>query len=328
MSNKPSQTPGGRGATAKITPVGGDSVAIVPEADTDPSRQEHTDPGLAPPPSAISRRDPSKLLDITVPAPGRSARELPTPLTPPPGPSASRSVSAYVRPADSAQLDDSVDMLLDGMPAMGPGPMKTTPESSGRAAAAYHTKHALHRPQETPVPEPKVIVEAMPLPPTMRFDRAKLVDAAREHQAQVPESPTAPTPRTQGPRLVIALFSAIIVVFAMFCALKFWSVQQKRNAMLTDPTASALVIPPSAPTTAPPPATATTATPTANVPANAGTSAPTPTNALPPATTRGNGDGRVRVAPNPYGTNGPSTTPQPATTVSPLPKDDVKRTLD
>jgi hypothetical protein len=124
--------------------------------------------------------------------------------------------------------NDSIELLLDGIAGDTHGKVA---ESRGEASLAYAgSEHTPPTPRKTPVPEPPVIVK--------------------------------------GPRVVIALFAAIVVVLAVFLGMNAWSARVKRAAMAVDPSASELVTSPpqgawipAASATATPSATATT-TPT------------------------------------------------------------------
>lgn len=252
-------------------------------SDTDPDPRgaaPSTDPGLAPPsgPANVPHRAPIVVLAARAGGPPR--------------------VPARV----AAGKNDSIDSLLEGIAGDQPEKTKKTPQSRGEAAAAYQVEHKLLPGQPTPPPQPSVIVERPPQPPTIRIERAK-IDAARaeflasQQTAAPPPSvrpvtrtgePTVVTPRKQGPRIVIALFAAVLVVFAIFVAMRMWAVGLKKQAMATDPTASQLIIRPmpvpgasvSASASATPSATASalptpsvTATATATVSTTAATSA-------------------------------------------------------
>jgi hypothetical protein len=213
---------------------------------------------------------------------------------------------------------------------------------------AYHAQHGLHPAQLTPVPEPKVIVERVAQSPTLRLDRSKLPSF---QPAPKRAEPTVEIPRAQGPRVLIALFSAVLVVFGIFIGLRLWSVKQREDAMATDPTASELVAPPAAPGGAsaavavatqprPPAAPAAPPTPTAPVAEQPTETAPV---AAAPATTE-QPSAAPPGAPSTALTARPTTTaptapwaapPAPAnpylppsTTSTSAPKSDVKRTIN
>ncbi len=243
------------------------------DTDPDPRGTPSTDPGVAPPPgpgNAPARRTP-----LSVPSPKGPPR-VPAPI--------------------AAGKNDSIDTLLEGIAGDQPEKTKKTPQSRGESAAAYQTEHKLLPGQPTPPPQPSVIVERPPQSPTVRIERAK-IDAARaafiaERDAAAGAPPsvqpmtragesTVVTPRKQGPRIVIALFAAILVVFAIFVAMRMWAVGLKKQAMATDPTASQLILKPppgaSASATAiptPTPTPTATTTPTATATPSASASAP------------------------------------------------------
>jgi hypothetical protein len=314
MANRDPREPGSAAAITpmKIVAVEGSQSAV---ADTDPAPppKPNTDPGVAPPPGpAMRARDPQRSQGVRVPGSGQN---------------------------------DSVEELLGNMAETPKPPPRSAPDSSGKAAVAYHAQHGLHPGQVTPVPEPKVIVEKVALMQTLRLDRSKLPPAVQAATAPRRAEPTVEIPRAQGPRVLVALFSAVLVVFGIFIVLKLWSVKQKQNAVATDPTATALVEPassaqvgagaavavaPTAPTapTAVEPATADTeVSPAPSAPltvtASAAAVAPATTTtaraAAPPATT-GPWSAPPATAPdNPYA---------PGTATATAPKTDVKRTIN
>jgi hypothetical protein len=234
--------------------------------------------------------------------------------------------------------NDSVEELLGNMAEPPKPPPRLSPDSSGKAAVAYHVQHGLHPAQETPVPEPKVIVERVAQMPTLRIDRSKLPNLPPAAQPRRAE-PTVDIPKAQGPRVLIALFSAVLVVFGIFVAAKLWSVRQKQNAVAADPTASALVEPRAsaqvgggaAVAVAPAPPS-----PSPTLPTDTPTEAPTPpaartAPAVPASTSRAaaNPTGAAPwTAPpdNPYPPAAVTTAPPQTTTTAP--KSDVKRTIN
>jgi hypothetical protein len=162
--------------------------------------------------------------------------------------------------------NDSIELLLDGIAGDTHGKVA---ESRGEASLAYAgSEHTPPTPRKTPVPEPPVIVKRREMPPTVRLDRAVVEAAVAQHAKKRASDTTVLVPRTQGPRVVIALFAAIVVVLAVFLGMNAWSARVKRAAMAVDPSASELVTSPpqgawipAASATATPSATATT-TPT------------------------------------------------------------------
>ena len=235
-------TPEARAALTDLTlPMGGARITpskIVPvapgnaTAERAKSSAPTTDPGVAPP----SDRGGARAARVVVP-PARSKPPLaPQGHTPP-------------MPFTAPKANDSIDVLLDGITGGGHGREKprVTPETRGEASAAYDGEHKLLPKQPTPVPEESVIVARPQLAATLRIDRAEL---ARMSPSPTPASvqpvmrggePTVVTPRTQGPRVVIALFSAILVVFGIFLVLKSWATKEKQKAMAADPSASVLI---------------------------------------------------------------------------------------
>ena len=235
-------TPEARAALSDFTsPMGGARITpskIVPvapgntPAERARSRAPTTDPGVAPP----SDRGGARAARVVVP-PARSKPPLaPQGHTPP-------------MPFTAPKANDSIDVLLDGITGGGHGREKprVTPETRGEASAAYDGEHKLLPKQPTPVPEESVIVARSQQAATLRIDRAQLAGMS---PSPTPASvrpvmrggePTVVTPRTQGPRVVIALFAAILVVFGIFLVLKSWATKEKQKAMAADPSASVLI---------------------------------------------------------------------------------------
>ncbi len=307
VARAPKAPPAGPIMPARIVSVApvGTSSARPPKAGTS------TDPGVAPSHAHASDTDPDPRGAVPSTDPG---------LAPPSGPGNAPHRTPVVVPAAraggpprvparvAAGKNDSIDSLLEGIAGEQPEKTKKTPQSRGEAAAAYQVEHKLLPGQPTPPPQPSVIVERPPQPPTIRIERAK-IDAARaeflaSQQTAAPPPPsvrpvtrtgeaTVVTPRKQGPRIVIALFAAILVVFAIFVAMRMWAVGLKKQAMATDPTASQLIIRPMPVPGASVSATATasslptpTASATATATAIATATATATTNATAPSTAK------------------------------------------
>lgn len=181
------------------------------DQDTDPSTPEAkvasphghatTDPGIGPP----------------------SERPLPPPEAP---------LGIAVPPvkAEAEAKTDTVEALLEGIGGEQPARVKTTPQSEGQAAAAYHGEHAVNPARTDPDPsEPKVVVEKPRLAPTVRIDRSKLPEvpsiegevmsarAAMGEPRQAASDAAAPSPASRG-RLVAAIAAGVVVVVASFFA--------------------------------------------------------------------------------------------------------------
>lgn len=314
--------------TLPITPA--KILVVAPAAQAGASKGTGTDPGVAPPPTGNfheSDTDP----DPRVPRISAGFSAPPTPVAVP-VPHAARRQSAPPKPAAKpsplppkpsappakagAGKNDSIDALLDGIAGPQPEKTKKTPQSRGEAAAAYQVEHRVLPGQPTPPPQPSVIVDRPKLPPTVKIERAKIEAAAAAHRAAMAahgpgsERPvtrageaTVVTPRKLGPRIVVALFSAVLVVFAIFVAIRIWAVGVKMEAVKVDPTASALVKGPIPQFGAKPaPSASASATATAEPTATA-----VPTNTAPTATATATAP--VTTAPAPATT---SAAPRPA----------------
>jgi hypothetical protein len=105
-----------------------------------------------------------------------------------------------------------------------------------------------NRPPAHPPNEPSVIVERAKQPKTLKIDRSQLPAAPpppRLDDASPPAPPgaeqTIVTGPAQGRRVVIALFAAVLVVFAIFVAMKMWVTAEKKKAVAADPNAESLI---------------------------------------------------------------------------------------
>jgi hypothetical protein len=300
---------GARITPSKIVPVS--PVSLGASTDPMPSRPRETgtDPGVAPPSGAFAGKPPR----VAVVAPPRSPSKPPVPgsKTPP-------------MPFTAPKANDSIDVLLEGITGTSTRDKpRSTAETRGEASAAYEgAPRELLPAHDTPPPEPLVIVERMKQPPTVKLDRAQLQQMAAH--APPPASvrpvthgaePTFVTPRSQGPRVVVALFAAILV------AMKSWTTKVKQNAVAADPSASALIngkepppkswTPNATATAATSAATAATtattatddpATPAATITTNAAPAIPAPTNAT-PANVSANANAKPAGKPAPKASN-------------------------
>ena len=218
---------GPRITPSKIVPV----APLSAQADRPKSGASTTDPGVAPPSERSGARPPRVVVPPAKPKPPLVAQGHTPPM-----------------PFTAPKSNDSIDALLDGITGGAERP-RVTAQSRGEASAAYDGEHKLLPKQPTPVPEESVIVTRTNQPQTLRIDRAQLAQAS---QSPAPASvrpvtrggeSTVVTPRTQGPRVVIALFSAILVVFGIFLMLKSWATKEKQKAVAADPSASVLINP-------------------------------------------------------------------------------------
>jgi hypothetical protein len=246
---------GARGARGDGPIAPAKIVAVAPSVNTStsPPPTPSTDPGPPPymPNIHAADTDPQ-------PMPPAAAPSAPPPSTQRSRGAAPTPVAVPVPNLGSHVKNDSIDMLLDGIA----GDTRKVAESRGEASLAYAgSEHTPPAPRKTPVPEAPVIVKRREMPPTVRLERA-MIEAAVAKQTKKPaDNATVIVPRTQGPRVVVALFAAIAVVLAVFLGMNSWSSRLKRAAMAVDPSASELV-------TSPPPGAWTPA-------ASAATSVPT-----------------------------------------------------
>jgi hypothetical protein len=226
MASKPSDTdpstPSARAAqTQPIAPS--KIVAVAPGPLTTTQRLvPSTDPGVAPPRARVND---------TVPDPPRGSSTDPgvaPPANPPRG-----------------STTDSIDTLLEGISGEQPEKTKRQPQSRGAAAASYQAEHSVLPGRPTDPSLDSVIVERPKQAPTMKIDRARIDAARAEHEARTRtkalEASTVVTPKPQGPRVVIALFAAILVVTAFFLVMRMWAAGVKADAVATDPTAGDLI---------------------------------------------------------------------------------------
>ncbi|MDP9152514.1 MAG: hypothetical protein M3O36_21520, partial [Myxococcota bacterium] len=191
-----------------------------------------TDPGVAPP--AQPRAAPAQPMGIVVPSPSA-----------PPG-----------------KPNDSVDLLLEGIPEEALDRSRNIPQTDGQASAVYHAQHGV-RAARTPIAdEPKVVVERPASVPTVRLQRPKVSKAgARLDEASRlgPQDVTVVTGPPMGSRLTMAIAAGLLVVVAIFALLKATS--ETRLASAT--TAAAPSPTPSAPPAAVAPPRADTRIPAA-----------------------------------------------------------------
>jgi hypothetical protein len=114
---------------------------------------------------------------------------------------------------------DSVELLLDGITGPQPERMRTKPQTDGEASAAYHARHDVRAARTSPDEEPKVVIERITQPPTIRIDRSKL-PLFDEASARAALEPTAVVPPKMGPRIVLAVVAGLLVVFVLLVAVR------------------------------------------------------------------------------------------------------------
>jgi hypothetical protein len=193
------------------------------ENDTDPStpsarRLTPVAQGSAGDALGLADTQPTALA-ITTPAPPRPSTN--PGLGPPPERRAppTRPIGIVVPPVLSGAKKDSVELLLDGITGPQPERPKTMPQTDGEASAVYHARHDVRPARTSPDDIPKVVVERPLQSPTLRIDRSR---AAEWDEAAVRAGldTTAVEPPQIGPRVVVALVAGLLVVLALFVALR------------------------------------------------------------------------------------------------------------
>ncbi|MDP9035867.1 MAG: hypothetical protein M3O50_13785 [Myxococcota bacterium] len=211
-----------------VAPVSAEDDAV-PSAAAEALRQTETqglrpgtDPGVAPP--AQPRAPPAQPMGIVVPPPS----------------------------APHGAANDSVDLLLDGIPEDALDRSKNTPQTDGQASAVYHTQHGVRAARTAIVDEPKVVIQRPASVPTVRLQRRKASTAGtqlREESHPGPQDVTVVTGPPMGSRLTMAIAAGLLVVVVIFVLLK--STSEARLAGATTaaaPTAIANAPPAAIPT--------------------------------------------------------------------------------
>jgi hypothetical protein len=219
---------------------------------------------------------------------------------------------------------DSVELLLDGITGPQPERTRTKPQTDGEASAAYHARHDVRAARTSPDDEPKVVIERVAQPPTIRIDRST-IRQVEEAISRAALEPTAVVPPQTGPRVVVAVLAGLVVVLVLFVALRASSRRTGGHAV----TSSVNVSAPSATATdprllavPPPPAIAS-----ASAGANVGEAEPTSASAeSTPAASADLVTGAAGLAPRPRSPAGPASSgaPKPRTKAAPsasAPKD-------
>jgi hypothetical protein len=135
---------------------------------------------------------------------------------------------------------DSVELLLDGITGPQPERMRTMPQTDGDASAAYHARHDVRAARTSPDEEPKVVIERITQPPTIRIDRSKL-PMFNEASARAALEPTAVVPPKMGPRIVMAVVAGLLVVCVLLVAVRMMSKSLWSHAASPASTAPAAV---------------------------------------------------------------------------------------
>jgi hypothetical protein len=185
-----------------------------PNQDTDPST-----------PGAKRQSEPRTLGARPVePARGSGIRSRPgtDPGIAPPGPMLpvpEHPMGIVVPPASARALNDSVDVLLEGISRELPERPRATSHSDGHSAARYHVEHAVRASDRSPArDEPKVVIERTPAGHTARV--ARYAGPVEEGEAREWTETTAITTHSVASRIIVALAAGVIVVVAIFVALQ------------------------------------------------------------------------------------------------------------
>jgi hypothetical protein len=226
------------------------------ENDTDPSspgaRRGLSDLDTEPTPS-VPRRVSTTQKGLAPP--------LPAPIAPP-------SPAAVRASAPAGQKKDSVELLLDAMQGPALERPRIAPQTDGQSSASYHTQHEVRPAHTEPDEQPSVVVERVPMSPTLKIDRTQLAGAIEAAKAArlAEKMASEPPPVTLGPRVVIAMVAGLAVVLVLFLVAR--SSLQRKNAAAAvpsppDPLVTAMTAP------AVPLSSATPAAPSAVVVASA-----------------------------------------------------------
>ncbi len=237
-----------------------------------PSLRPSTNPGVGPPPEP--RPAPAHPMGIVVPPPSVPPRKS----------------------------NDSVDLLLDGIPEEQLDRARTMPQTDGQASAVYHAQHGVRSAQTSVADEPKVVVERPELVPTVRVRRANL---PKEHPAAPPKVAsligTEEVTVISGPpmrsRLVMAILAGLLVVFGIFVLLRTTSDSRLAGAT-TSPASSGAPYKPSpapAPSGVPVVGSSARTTPAPDLRPSATVAAASAAEPLPPALASA-----VSAPPSPY----------------------------
>ena len=262
------------------------------------NKDQDTDPSTP----GARRSEPRMAAAMAVRVAGATGVAVPRPTTDPglgPHPEhgpASPPPMVVVAPSASSRANDSVDVLLNGIAGPRPARMKTTRQTDGEAAAAYHAEHGLRPARVSPASQPKVLVERSTTQPGMR--RREKEPRSPSDTRRAMERTANSLPKSVLPRVIVALGAGVAVVVALFILLRALSdsPSEETGAVTATPsTATAAVVgaaPPAVPPTEtaaapveppPPVETANTAVPTA-LP-------PSPASVGPRAKPRASGDG-------------------------------------
>jgi hypothetical protein len=124
-----------------------------------------------------------------------------------------------VPPATARALNDSVDVLLEGISRELPERPRATSHSDGHSAARYHVEHAVRASDRSPPrDEPKVVIERPGKGQTNRV--ARYAGPVEDGEVREWTETTAITTHSVASRVVIALAAGVIVVVAIFVALQ------------------------------------------------------------------------------------------------------------
>lgn len=176
------------------------------------SRAATTDPGMGPSSPSLGAGKP---MGVVVP------------------PASGRGRLGVLAPAPSGgRPKDSVELLLDGMAGPRPDRTKTLPQTSGEAAAAYHSEHAVRAGRTAHEEDRKVLVDTVRLPIGVDSDDPDARFAGPD--------PTYVLPARLAPRVVIAVLAGLVVVVGLFAVLDRPSTHASDGAQAPEPPVAAL----------------------------------------------------------------------------------------
>ena len=186
-----------------------------PNQDTDPStpgakRQSEPRTPLARPVEPARGSSPPRSRPNTDPGIAPPGPLLPVPDHP---------MGIIVPPATARAMNDSVDVLLEGISRELPERPRATSHSDGHSAARYHVEHAVRASDQAPPrDEPKVVIERAANGRTNRV--ARYAGPVEDGDVREWTETTSITTHSVASRVVIALAAGVIVVVAIFVALQ------------------------------------------------------------------------------------------------------------
>lgn len=197
------------------------------DQDTDPSSPDARKQ-VTPEPMVTAKSPGSATTDPGVGPPSAPGAVRATGVVVPAGTPRPASVAARGTPISTPTRDrpkDSVELLLEGMGGPRPDRTKTTPQTGGEAAAAYHAEHSLRAGHAGHDEDMKVLVDTVRLPAAAETDELALRFAGEE---------TYVLRSRLGPRVVVAALAGLLVVAAIF-AFFSWGPGPKSTSSSLDP---------------------------------------------------------------------------------------------